>query len=64
LPEIRKDIYREMVKARVAGARTAEEIQAAAFTKIMAMYSHEQILAAAAELRSPKPAFCDRQAVG
>ena len=64
LPEIRKDIYREMVKARVAGAKTVEEIEAIVFPKIMAIYSHEEILAAAAELRSQKSGFCGRQAVG
>jgi hypothetical protein len=56
LPAIRKDIYREMVKARVNGAKTAQEIEDVAFSRIMKMYSQEQILAAAAELRSPKPA--------
>jgi hypothetical protein len=56
LPEIRKDIYRESVRARMEGAKTAEEIEAAVFPKIMAVYSREQILAAAAALRSPKPA--------
>jgi hypothetical protein len=56
LPEIHKDIYREMIKARVAGARTVAEIEDAVFPKIMAMYSREQILAAEADLQSPKPA--------
>ena len=56
LPEIQKDIFREMVKARVAGAGTAEEIENAAFARIMAVYSPEQILAAAEEVRSPRPA--------
>jgi hypothetical protein len=55
LPEIRKNIYRESVKARLDGAKTAEEIEAAVSPKIMAMYSPEEIHAAAAALRSPKP---------
>lgn len=54
LPKIRKDIYREMVKARVAGAKTAKEIRDAALTRIMAMYSREEILAAVDEMQSPK----------
>jgi hypothetical protein len=52
LPEIRKDIYREMIKARVAGAKTKEEIENVVFPKIMAHYTPEQIREAAAQLRS------------
>lgn len=50
LPEIRKDCYREMIKARIAGALTREEIQAVAFARIMAHYTPEQIHEAAAQL--------------
>lgn len=64
LPAVRKDIFRETIKARVNGAATAEEIEAVVFSKIMATYSQEQVLAAAAELRSPKPASCRARATG
>lgn len=50
LPEIRKDLYREMVKARVAGAKTREEIENIAFPRILARYTPEQIHEAAAQL--------------
>ena len=56
LPEIQKDIFREMVKARMAGATTAEEIQSVAFAKIMAHYTPEQIREAAAQVTAGKTA--------
>jgi hypothetical protein len=49
LPEIQKDIYREMVKARFDGAKTPEEIEAVAFAKIMTWYTPQEIYAAAAQ---------------
>jgi hypothetical protein len=49
LPEIRKDMFRETVKARIAGAKTADETEAIVFPKIMAHYTPEQIREAAAQ---------------
>ena len=65
LPEIRKNIYREMVKARVAGAKTAEEVEKIAFAKIMAHYTPEQIYEAAAQAGvMPRAGLCDRPTSG
>jgi hypothetical protein len=54
VPEILKDLFREIIRARQAGAVTPEEIQNAAFAKIMAYYTPEQIRAAAANIAPQK----------
>jgi hypothetical protein len=69
LPEIRKDLYREAIKARVAGAKTREEIENIVFPKIMAHYTPEQIHEAAAQLENgnARPAgrgLCGRRPSG
>jgi hypothetical protein len=46
VPEIEKDLFREMVKARIAGARTAAEIEAVAIGKVMAHYKMAEKFAA------------------
>jgi hypothetical protein len=42
-------MFRETVKARIAGAKTADETEAIVFPKIMAHYTPEQIREAAAQ---------------
>lgn len=55
LPEIQKDLFREMIKARVAGAKTAAEIEAVAIANVMAHYKTAEKLAAAAQAMPEKP---------
>jgi hypothetical protein len=50
LPEIRKDLFREAIKAQAASAKTIAEVEAVVFPKIMARYTPEQIYEAAAQL--------------
>jgi hypothetical protein len=50
LPEICKNMFREQIKARAAGAKTAEEIEAIVFPKMMAQYTLEEICEAAAQV--------------
>jgi hypothetical protein len=47
VPEIRKDLFREMIKARHAGAKTAAEIEQRAVEAVMRHYSMTESLAAA-----------------
>ena len=49
LPEIEKDLFREMVKARVAGATTPEEIERRAIEALMRYYKGAEKFAAPAK---------------
>jgi len=42
-------MFRETVKARIAGAKTVDETEAIVFPKIMAHYTPEQVREAAAQ---------------
>jgi hypothetical protein len=55
VPEIHKDLFRAMIKARQAGAKTAAEIEAVAIANVMAHYKTAEKLVAPPPAMPEKP---------